>query len=147
MAGFKKRITEHFYTQNIKAPKTQDFLEQECVCFFHCKYMGANVPWVWTILNPRGIIGKIYVKDHITLLHTKYCTSFWFCSFKEDVFHMFFYYKMVQVGKEPMADNDVPGAWPVRTPEAWLSGFIKRSNNDAPGRGLYGPQGHGWQYL
>ena len=25
-----------------------------------------------------------------------------------------------------MTDNEVPGAWPVWTPGAWLSGFIKR---------------------
>ena len=26
---------------------------------------------------------------------------------------------------KPMADNDVPGAWPVYTPGARLAGFIK----------------------
>ena len=26
---------------------------------------------------------------------------------------------------KPMADNDVPGAWPVWILEAWLSGCIK----------------------
>ena len=41
------------------------------VCFSYCKYMGANVPWGGAILNPRGIIDRIYVKHHITLPHTK----------------------------------------------------------------------------
>ena len=63
-----------------------------------------------------------------------------------------------------------PGAGPILTPGAWLAGFIKRNTTHSyiqnmkalgfevsekkifyafrmmpPGRGLYGPQGHGWQ--
>ena len=34
--------------------------------FFHCKSMGVNDP---RALDPRGLIGKIYVEDHQTLLH------------------------------------------------------------------------------
>ena len=37
--------------------------------------------WGGAILNLRGIIGRIYVKHHITLLHTKY-TSFGSCGFR-----------------------------------------------------------------
>ena len=65
-----------------------------------------------------------------------------------------------------------PGAGPFLTPGAWLAGFIKRTTyhcytqnmkalglvvsekkifsyfpHDAPRRGPYGPQGHGWQDL
>ena len=29
-------------------------------------------PVVWPILAPRGMVGRIYVGDHLTLLHTKY---------------------------------------------------------------------------
>ena len=29
-------------------------------------------PWGMTSLNPRGLIGRIYVGDHNTFLHTKY---------------------------------------------------------------------------
>ena len=64
-----------------------------------------------------------------------------------------------------MVDNDMPGAWPVWTPEAPLATFIKESIHmkalghmvsekkiffmffpmTPPGLGPYGPQGHSWQ--
>ena len=34
--------------------------------------MGANDPRGGAIFDPRGVIGRIYKKDHYTLLHTKY---------------------------------------------------------------------------
>ena len=34
--------------------------------------MGANDPWGVASLGTRGLIGRIYVGDHLTLLHTKY---------------------------------------------------------------------------
>ena len=37
--------------------------------------MGANDPRGMAILDPRGLIGRIYVGDHKTLLHTKYISS------------------------------------------------------------------------
>ena len=37
--------------------------------------MGANEPWGMAILDPRGMTGRIYVGDHLTLLHTKYLSS------------------------------------------------------------------------
>ena len=82
---FKKRIIEHRYTQNIKAPGRL-VSKKIFVCFFHCKYMGANITWDEAMLSPRGIIGRIYVKRIcITMLHTKY-TSFESCGFREDFF-------------------------------------------------------------
>ena len=36
-------------------------------------------------LDPRGMIGRIYVEYHLTLLHTKY-TSFRPCGFIEEEF-------------------------------------------------------------
>ena len=36
-------------------------------------------------LDPRGMIGRIYVEHHLTLLHTKY-TSFRPCGFREEDF-------------------------------------------------------------
>ena len=39
-------------------------------------------------LDPRGMIGRIYVEYHLTLLHTKY-TSFRPCGFREEYFQMF----------------------------------------------------------
>ena len=71
-----------------------------------------------------------------------------------------------------MVDNDMPGAWPVWTPEEPLAAFIKERiihwstqhmkalgymvsekkifyvfSMTPPGRGPYGPQGHSWQDL
>ena len=63
--------------------------------------MGANDPRGGAIFDPRGIIGRIYIEDHYTLLHTKY-ESFGLCGFGEDDFFMF--------------SLDNPGAGPVWTP-------------------------------
>ena len=72
------------------------------------------------ISDPRGMLGRIYVKLYITMLRTKY-RSFGCCGFREeDFFHVFFHCK-------PMADNDAPRAGPVWTPGPWLAGFIKRT--------------------
>ena len=73
-----------------------------------------------------------------------------------------------------MVDKDMPGVWPVWTPEAPLAAIIKESiihvhcstqhmkalghmvsdkkifyvfPMTPPGRDPYGPQGHGWQDL
>ena len=40
-------------------------------------------------LDPRDMIGRIYVEYHLTLPHTKY-TSFRPCVSREEVFLMFF---------------------------------------------------------
>ena len=73
------------------------------LCFSHCKSMGANDPRGRAIFDPRGMIGRIYIEDHYTLLHTKY-ESFGPCGFgEEDFFNVF--------------PND-PGAGPVWTPGA-----------------------------
>ena len=53
------------------------------LCFSHCKSMGANNPRGGAILDPRGMIGRIYKEDHYTLLHTKY-ESFGPCGFGEE---------------------------------------------------------------
>ena len=71
--------------------------------------MGANDLRGGAIFVPTGMIGRIYKKDHYTLLHTKYEGSVP-CGFGEEDFFMF---------------------CPI-TPL---------------GRGLYGPQGQGWQDL
>ena len=54
------------------------------------------------IFDPRGMIGRIYIEDHYTLLHTEY-ECFGPCGFGEDFF-MFFL--------------TIPGAGPVWTPGA-----------------------------
>ena len=53
VTGFRKRIIEHCYKQNIKALELM-VSGKIFVCFSHCKYKGANVPWGLAILNPRG---------------------------------------------------------------------------------------------
>ena len=37
--------------------------------------MGANEPRGRATLDPRGMVGRIYVGDYLTLLHTKYLSS------------------------------------------------------------------------
>ena len=51
--------------------------------------MGANDPQGGAIFDPRGMIGRIYIEDHLTLLHTKY-ESFGPCGFGEEDFFMYF---------------------------------------------------------
>ena len=64
------------------------FGEEDFLCFSHCKSMGANDPRGRAIFDPRGMIGRIYKKDHYTLLHTKYEGS-GPCGFGEEDFFMF----------------------------------------------------------
>ena len=47
--------------------------------------MGDDDPQGVATLDPRGMIGRIYVEYHLTLLHTKY-TSFRPCGFREEDF-------------------------------------------------------------
>ena len=47
--------------------------------------MGDDDPRGVTNLDPMGIIGRIYVEYHLTLLHTKYI-SFWPGGFREEDF-------------------------------------------------------------
>ena len=39
---------------------------------FPIKCIGGNDPRGMANLDPRGMVGRIYVGDHLTLLHTKY---------------------------------------------------------------------------
>ena len=74
--------------------------------------MGANDPRGGAIFDPKGMIGRVYIEDHYTLLHTKY-ESFGPCGFGEEDSFMFFLM--------------TPGAGPVWTPGAQEAGFIKRT--------------------
>ena len=47
--------------------------------------MGANEPLGVANLDPRGMVGKIYVGNHLMLLHTKYLSSGSY-DFREDDF-------------------------------------------------------------
>ena len=44
---------------------SEDFLS-----FSYCKSMGANDPLGMASLDPRGLVGRIYVRDNLPLLHT-----------------------------------------------------------------------------
>ena len=72
MAGFIKRTTTHCYIQNMKALGLVVLEKKIFLCLSHCKSMGANDPRGRAIFDPRGVIGRIYIEDHYTLLHTKY---------------------------------------------------------------------------
>ena len=48
--------------------------------------MGANEPRGVANLHPKGMVGSIYVGDHLLLLHTKYL-SLGPYGFNEDFFH------------------------------------------------------------
>ena len=63
------------------------FREEDCFCFSHCKYMGANDPWDGVIFDPRDTVSRMYKGDHYTLLHTKQESS-GPCGFK-DFFYVF----------------------------------------------------------
>ena len=51
-------------------------VSEKKIFFSHYKAMGANEPRGVANLDPRGMVGRIYVGDHLTLLHTK-CTKLW----------------------------------------------------------------------
>ena len=47
--------------------------------------MGDDDPRGVANLDPRGMVGRIYIEYHLTLLHTKYRpTSFRPCGFREE---------------------------------------------------------------
>ena len=46
------------------------FREEDFLRYSHYKSMGANDPRDVASLGPRGLIVRIYVGDHLTLLHT-----------------------------------------------------------------------------
>ena len=65
------------------------FREENFLSFSHYKSMEANNPWGMAPLDPRDLIGRIYVGDHKTLLHIKYIS----CGphgFREEDFFTFF---------------------------------------------------------
>ena len=43
--------------------------EEDFLSFSHFKSMGPNDPRDTASLDPRGMVGRIYVGDHLTSLH------------------------------------------------------------------------------
>ena len=72
------------------------------VFFFYYKSMGANEPRGVANLDPRGMVGRIHVGDHLTLLLTKHLSSGPY-DFRED-FWKFSHYKS-------MGDNEPLCIW------------------------------------
>ena len=68
-------------------------------------------PWGVASFEPRGLIGRIYVADHYTLIHTQYISCGPHGFREEDKFY------------KSMGANDAR-VWPVWTPGAWLAGFM-----------------------
>ena len=66
--------------------------------------MGANESWGVANFDPRGMVGRIYVGDHLTLLHTKYLSSRPYGFIEEDfeVFPIIILWEIMS-----------PGRWPV----------------------------------
>ena len=80
LAGFIKRNTTHCYTQNMKALGL--VVLEIFLLFFPRRTRGV------ACIDPRGMVGRIYKKDHYTLLHTKYESS-WPCGFGKEDFYVF----------------------------------------------------------
>ena len=83
LAGFLKRSTIHWYTHREKKKKALDLNACPIASLWEPMIHGVGV-----IFDPRGMIPRIYVKLHITMLHTKY-RSLSSCGFRED-FYMYF---------------------------------------------------------
>ena len=62
--------------------------------------------------DSRGTVGRIYLEDHYTMLHTKYESSGPYGFGEEDILCF---------------SHDAPGARPEWTPGARLAGFKKRT--------------------
>ena len=77
--------------------------------------MGTNDPRGVASLDPRGLIGRFYVVDHYTLLHTKYISSGPH-GFREKDFLIFPIISLWEL--------ITPGVWPTWTLGAWLAGFM-----------------------
>ena len=46
------------------------FREEEFLSFVHYKFIGANDLWDVAIWDPRGMVGRIYIGDYLSSLHT-----------------------------------------------------------------------------
>ena len=62
--------------------------------------MGDDDPGGVTNLDPRGIIGRIYIEYHLTLLHTKY-TCFRPGGLEKKIFKCFFIISLWQIMTPP----------------------------------------------
>ena len=85
------------------------FREEDFLSFSHYKSMGANDPRDMASLDSRDLIGRIYIGDHYTLLHTKYIS----CGphgFREEDFLSFSHYKSMGANDPRGVASLDPGA-------------------------------------
>ena len=112
--------------------------------------MAANDPRGGANFDPRSMIGRIYIEDHYTLLHTKY-ESFKPCGFgEEDFFNVFPMTGARLAGFTCIKRNTIycykqnMKALGLVVSEMKIFYVLPMTPPPRPGRGPYGPQGHGW---
>ena len=81
--------------------------------------MGANEPRGMASLDPRGMVGRIYVGDPLSLLCTKYLSLGLMVSMKK-IFEAFPIISLweLMTPSPPLAPAPSPKEWPVWTPGA-----------------------------
>ena len=146
------------YTSFVSCCCREDFF-----IYFHYKSMvDDDMPGAWPVWTPGAPLAA-FIKESIIHLSTQYIKALGHMVSEKKIFLCF--------------SHDAPGAGPVWIPGAglarFIAGFIKRTtihcytqnmkalglvvsekkifesffSMTPPGRGPYGPQGHGWQYL
>ena len=80
------------------------FRKEDFLSFSHNKSVEANDARDMASLDPWGLIGRIYVVDHYTLLHTKYVSSGPH-GFREEDFLSFSHYKSMGTNNPPGVAN------------------------------------------
>ena len=90
---------DHLTLLNTKylSPGPHGFREEDF--FFPIISMRANEPQGVAILDPRGMVGRIYVGDHLTLLNTKYLRSGPHGFREEDFFLSFSHYRSMRANE------------------------------------------------
>ena len=113
-------------------------------------------------MDPRGTVGRIYKEDHYTLLHTKYESS-GPCDFGEEDFFMFSHCKSMGANDPQSGAIFDPKVSRIYKEDYYTLLHTKYKSSGScgfgeedffyvfpmkpSGRGLYGPQGYGWQDL
>ena len=85
-------VGDHLTLLNISKLWASWFQRRRFCKFSHYKSVRANEPSGVANLDPRSMVGRIHVGDHLTLLHTKYLSSGPH-GFREEDFLSFSHYK------------------------------------------------------
>ena len=155
LAGFIKRTIIHCYTQNMKALGLVVSENKIFLWFSHCMSMGANDPGAGSFLTPGAWLAG-FIKRTNTHSYIQNINALCVVVSEKKIFLRFFQWRSRGV---------------VRIdPRCTVSRIIKRTtkycytqnmkalgpvvlekkivyvfSTTPPGRGAYGPQGHGWQ--